>query len=70
MCNPAFDRHTRYCNSYSDFTILSKLALQGTPVAGWVLLDPELNLGERQTSKIKRDVESLYKYFSGRRWSK
>ena len=44
MCNPAADI-TRNGNGTQLSQLRQKLALQGTPLAGWVLLDPDLNLG-------------------------
>ena len=41
-----------------------KLALQGSPIAGWVLLDPELDLGEKQKSHIKQSAKSSTCRFS------
>ena len=40
---------TRRCNSHTAFTITPKLALQGAPIAGWILLDPQLISGETHT---------------------
>ena len=44
VARPSFADITRSCNALN-FHNCQKLALQGMPLAGWVLLDPDLNLG-------------------------